>query len=54
MIGAKCSARVGYLDPTAAEAIAALEATHFCNSLGVDRLMLMGDAKLVVHGGGPS
>jgi ribonuclease HI len=49
MIGAKCFARVGCLDPTAAEAIAALEATRFCTSLGVDRLMLVGDAKLVVE-----
>jgi ribonuclease HI len=49
MIGAKCSTRIGCLDPTAAEAIATLEATRFYSSLGVDKIMLMGDAKMVVE-----
>ena len=49
MLGAKCSARMGCLDPTAAEAIAALEATRFCSSLGFDWLLLVGDAQLVVE-----
>ena len=50
MLRAKCSAIIGYLDSTVAEAIAALEATRFCSSLGVDQLLLVGDAKLVVEG----
>jgi hypothetical protein len=49
MIGAKCSTRVGCLDPGAAEAVAALETVLLCRKLEIDRVVFMGDAKLVVE-----
>ena len=48
MLAAKCCARVGYLEPDAAEALAALEATQFSRSLGKDWVQFVGDAKGVV------
>jgi ribonuclease HI len=49
MIAAKCSARLGCLNPAAAEAIAALEAMVLCCRLGYDRIQFEGNAKLVVE-----
>ncbi|XP_059451054.1 uncharacterized protein LOC132181841 [Corylus avellana] len=49
MIAAKSSFRLGVLDPTVAEAIAALEAIWFCNRLGYDWIQFVGDAKVVVQ-----
>lgn len=37
------------MDPTAAKAVAAFEAFLFCSKLDVDRILFMGDTKLVVE-----
>jgi ribonuclease HI len=49
LIAAKCTTKMGNLDPGAAEAIAALEATRFCQSLRLDQIRVVGDAKVVVE-----
>ena len=49
MIAAKCSTRVGCLDPGAAEVVAALDAVLLCRKVDMDRIIFMGDAKMVVE-----
>jgi ribonuclease HI len=48
MIMAKSITWKGYLGPTEAEALAAISATQVCRSWGIDRVLFVGDAKVVV------
>lgn len=48
MCAAKILSRQGSLDPTSAEAMAALMAAQLCYDMGLSRIQLEGDAKVVV------
>lgn len=50
LMAARCCSRMGYLEPTDAEALAALEATQICRNLGYDWVKFVGDAKAIVEG----
>ena len=44
----KCMVWEGFLDPTSTEAMGATKAALFCKELGMERIQLEGDAKLVI------
>ena len=48
LIAAKCLTRRGHVEPAAAEAMAALEATQLCRDMGYEQIHFMRDAKTVV------
>jgi ribonuclease HI len=47
---AQCITRTGRLDAMTAEALAAVFALRFCTVMGLTKICLEGDAKLVVRG----
>ena len=48
VVAAKCLMVLGHLDPAAAEALGAYHATLFSQEVGVNQLILEGDAQQVV------
>jgi ribonuclease HI len=48
MVASKSHFRTGFIDPTTAEAMAALMAVQFCVEMGIQQVILEGDAKNVV------
>jgi ribonuclease HI len=49
-VAARATSRNGCVDPTSGEAMASFQAAKLCQELGLQNVILKGDAKVVVKG----